>query len=168
MTSVVFGQCGNFLWQKAWAAFSIERLNTWFGGLNLFLLNLAQQLMWMNLMFIHVIHWLRANWEHFWFGFLSFAFVLLLRLNWRCAALTFRVKVARQTHFFPQHLQKDNVSRYSIHAWIWWQIESSIVSINLTCQWWNTDRAKACPCVCVRRSVSKPKESMAGMKALMV
>lgn len=38
----------------------------------------------------------------------------------------------------------------------------------LTCQWWNTDRAKACPWVCVRRSVSKPNESMAGMKALMV
>ena len=37
-----------------------------------------------------------------------------------------------------------------------------------TCQWWNTDRAKACPCVCVRRSVSKPKESIAGMKALIV
>uniref|UniRef100_A0A6B0U5B3 Secreted protein n=1 Tax=Ixodes ricinus TaxID=34613 RepID=A0A6B0U5B3_IXORI len=36
------------------------------------------------------------------------------------------------------------------------------------CQWWNMDRQKACPCVCVRRSVSKPKESMAGMKALMV
>lgn len=37
-----------------------------------------------------------------------------------------------------------------------------------TCQWWNTDRAKACPCVCVRRSVSKPKESIAGIKALIV
>lgn len=38
----------------------------------------------------------------------------------------------------------------------------------VTCQWWKTDRAKAWPCVCVRRSVSKPNESMAGMKALMV
>lgn len=36
------------------------------------------------------------------------------------------------------------------------------------CQWWNTDRQKACPKVCVLRSVSKPKESMAGMKALIV
>lgn len=37
-----------------------------------------------------------------------------------------------------------------------------------TCQWWNTLSAKACPCVCVRRSVSNPKESIAGMNALMV
>ena len=36
------------------------------------------------------------------------------------------------------------------------------------CQWWNTDRQKAWPCVCVRKSVSNPNESMAGMKALMV
>lgn len=38
----------------------------------------------------------------------------------------------------------------------------------LTCQWWKTDSENACPCVWVLRSVSKPKESMAGMKALMV
>ena len=38
----------------------------------------------------------------------------------------------------------------------------------LTCQWWNTDKQNACPCVCVLKSVSKPKESIAGMKALMV
>lgn len=48
------------------------------------------------------------------------------------------------------------------------ELESKLMSLNLTCQWWNTDRAKAWPCVCVRRSVSKPNESMAGMKALIV
>lgn len=37
-----------------------------------------------------------------------------------------------------------------------------------TCQWWKTDKQKACPCVWVLKSVSKPKLSMAGMKALMV
>lgn len=36
------------------------------------------------------------------------------------------------------------------------------------CQWWNTWRQKACPCVCVLRSVSKPNESMAGTNALIV
>lgn len=36
------------------------------------------------------------------------------------------------------------------------------------CQWWKTDKQNACPCVCVRRSVSKPNESMAGMKAFIV
>merc|ERR1719209_1334952 len=36
------------------------------------------------------------------------------------------------------------------------------------CQWWNTERQNAWPWVWVRKSVSKPKESMAGTKALMV
>merc|ERR1719367_1086695 len=27
------------------------------------------------------------------------------------------------------------------------------------CQWWNTERQNAWPCVCVLRSVSKPNES---------
>lgn len=38
----------------------------------------------------------------------------------------------------------------------------------LTCQWWNTESENACPWVCVLKSVSNPKLSMAGMKALMV
>lgn len=37
-----------------------------------------------------------------------------------------------------------------------------------TCQWWNTERQKAWPWVCVLRSVSKPNESIAGMNALIV
>ena len=37
-----------------------------------------------------------------------------------------------------------------------------------TCQWWNVDRQKACPCVWVLKSVSNPNESMAGMNALIV
>ena len=37
-----------------------------------------------------------------------------------------------------------------------------------TCQWWNTDKQNACPCVCVLKSVSNPNESIAGMNALMI
>lgn len=36
------------------------------------------------------------------------------------------------------------------------------------CQWWKTDMQNAWPWVCVRRSVSKPNESIAGMNALIV
>ncbi len=36
------------------------------------------------------------------------------------------------------------------------------------CQWWNTDIQNDWPWVCVRKSVSNPNESMAGMKALIV
>lgn len=34
-----------------------------------------------------------------------------------------------------------------------------------TAQWSKAERQKACPCVCERRSVSKPKESITGTKA---
>jgi hypothetical protein len=40
--------------------------------------------------------------------------------------------------------------------------------ISLTCQWWNTERQNAWPRVCVLRSVSNPKESIAGMNALIM
>lgn len=36
------------------------------------------------------------------------------------------------------------------------------------CQWWKTCRQNAWPCVCVRKSVSKPNESIAGTNALIV
>ena len=45
---------------------------------------------------------------------------------------------------------------------------TKVKEIQFTCQWWNTERQKACPWVCVLRSVSNPKESIAGMKALTV
>jgi hypothetical protein len=38
----------------------------------------------------------------------------------------------------------------------------------LTCQWWKTDMQNAWPWVCVRRSVSKPIESIAGRNAFNV
>lgn len=41
-------------------------------------------------------------------------------------------------------------------------------SDRITCQWWNTDKQNACPCVWVLKSVSKPKLSIAGIKALIV
>lgn len=40
--------------------------------------------------------------------------------------------------------------------------------MKLTCQWWNTDKQNAWPCVWVLKSVSNPKESMAGINALIV
>lgn len=47
-------------------------------------------------------------------------------------------------------------------------IDLSRGSPGTICQWWKTDRQKDWPCVWVLRSVSKPKESIAGMKALMM
>lgn len=55
-------------------------------------------------------------------------------------------------------------NRRNMHKNVQYLITSNV----LTCQWWNTDKQKAWPWVWVLKSVSNPKESMAGMKALIV
>lgn len=59
----------------------------------------------------------------------------------------------------PKEFSTNNVPKYKI---------SKIIYNILTCQWWNTDKQNAWPWVCVLKSVSKPKLSIAGINALMV